>query len=77
MVGDTYGTKEKTYEDDGKWQVINGVNIDAMNASQLAEAALEGHGWEVAGYWVGYGNSPGRPVPYETSTENVEERQQS
>lgn len=23
-----------------------------MNASQLAEAALEGHGWEVAGYWV-------------------------
>lgn len=52
MVGDTYGTKEKTYEDDGKWQVINGVNIDAMNASQLAEAALEGHGWEVAGYWV-------------------------
>lgn len=24
MVGDTYGTKEKTYEDDGKWQVING-----------------------------------------------------
>lgn len=23
-----------------------------MNASQLAEAALEEHGWEVAGYWV-------------------------
>ena len=23
-----------------------------MNASLLAEAALEEHGWEVAGYWV-------------------------
>ena len=52
MVGDTYGNKKKTYADDGSWKVINGVNIDQMNASQLAEAAFEEHGWEVAGYWV-------------------------
>lgn len=31
---------------------VNGVNIDAMSADQLAEAAYEEHGWEVAGYWV-------------------------
>lgn len=52
MVGDTYGNKKKTYADDGSWKVINGVDIDQMNASQLAEAAFEEHGWEVAGYWV-------------------------
>ena len=52
MVGDTYGSKKKTYADDGSWKVINGVDIDQMNASQLAEAAFEEHGWEVAGYWV-------------------------
>ena len=52
MVGDTYGSKKKTYIDDGSWKVINGVDIDQMNASQLAEAAFEEHGWEVAGYWV-------------------------
>lgn len=26
--------------------------IDGMNADQLAEAAYQEHGWEVAGYWV-------------------------
>ena len=52
MVGDTYGNKKKTYADDGSWKVVNGVDIDQMNASQLAEAAFEEHGWEVAGYWV-------------------------
>ena len=30
---------------------VNGVAIDAMNAQQLAEAAYDEHGWEVAGYW--------------------------
>lgn len=42
-----------------------------MNASLLAEAALEEHGWEVAGYWVAMVTRRDRPVPYETSTENV------
>lgn len=28
------------------------VNIDAMTADQVAKAAMEEHGWEVAGYWV-------------------------
>jgi SusD family. len=32
--------------------VVNGVSIDAMSADQLAEAAYDEHGWEVAGYWV-------------------------
>lgn len=31
---------------------VDGVNIDAMNADQLADAAFKEHGWEVAGYWV-------------------------
>lgn len=31
---------------------VDGVNIDAMNAEQLADAAFKEHGWEVAGYWV-------------------------
>lgn len=28
------------------------VNIDDMNAEQLAQAAMEEHGWEVAGNWI-------------------------
>ena len=31
---------------------VHGVNIDAMTADQLAQAAYEEHGWEVAGHWV-------------------------
>lgn len=30
---------------------VNGVDIDAMNADQLAQACYEEHGWEVAGYY--------------------------
>lgn len=33
-------------------QVVDGTNIDAMNAGQLAEAAVKEHGWEIAGNWV-------------------------
>lgn len=34
-------------------EVVNdNINIDAMDANQLAEAAFTEHGWEVAGYWV-------------------------
>ena len=32
--------------------VVNGVNIDAMTPEQMAEAAYDEHGWEVAGYWL-------------------------
>ena len=32
--------------------VVNGVQIDAMTPEQLAEAAYDEHGWEVAGYWL-------------------------
>ena len=35
-----------------KVNVVNGVNIDAMTPAQMAEAAYDEHGWEVAGYWV-------------------------
>lgn len=28
------------------------IDIDAMNADQLAQACVEEHGWEVAGYWL-------------------------
>lgn len=52
MVGETYGRNKKDYADDGSWKKVNGVDIDQMNAAQLAEAALDEHGWEVAGYWV-------------------------
>lgn len=52
MVGETYGKNKKMYPDNHAWKMVNGVDIDQMNASQLAEAALEEHGWEVAGYWV-------------------------
>ena len=31
---------------------VNGVQIDAMTPEQMAEAAYEEHGWEVAGYWL-------------------------
>ncbi len=31
---------------------VNGVDIDAMTAEQLAQACYEEHGWEVAGYYV-------------------------
>uniref|UniRef100_A0AB33JG68 RagB/SusD family nutrient uptake outer membrane protein n=1 Tax=Prevotella sp. GTC17260 TaxID=3236796 RepID=A0AB33JG68_9BACT len=31
---------------------VDGVNIDAMSADQLAKAAFKEHGWEVAGNWV-------------------------
>lgn len=31
---------------------VHGVAIDAMTAEQLAQAAYEEHGWEVAGHWV-------------------------
>ena len=31
---------------------VDGISIDAMNADQLAKAAYEEHGWEVAGYWL-------------------------
>lgn len=31
---------------------VDGVNIDNMSAEQLAQAAYDEHGWEVAGYWV-------------------------
>ena len=32
--------------------IVNGVSIDAMTPEQMAEAAYDEHGWEVAGYWV-------------------------
>ena len=32
--------------------VVDGVAIDNMSADQLANAAYQEHGWEVAGYWV-------------------------
>ena len=32
--------------------VVDGVSIDAMTPDQMAEAAYDEHGWEVAGYWV-------------------------
>lgn len=31
---------------------VAGVSIDAMTADQLAQAAYEEHGWEVAGHWL-------------------------
>ena len=32
--------------------VVDGVQIDAMNAEQLAKACWDEHGWEVAGHWL-------------------------
>lgn len=32
--------------------MVDGISIDAMSANQLAEAAFQEHGWEVAGNWV-------------------------
>lgn len=37
---------------DGNYENVNGKAIDAMSASELAEAAYDEHGWEIAGYWV-------------------------
>ena len=31
---------------------VDGVEIDAMNAEQLAKACWDEHGWEVAGHWL-------------------------
>ena len=31
---------------------VDGIDIDVMTADQLAEAAYDEHGWEVAGYWL-------------------------
>lgn len=36
----------------GEVDKVHGVSIDAMTAEQLAQAAYEEHGWEIAGHWV-------------------------
>ena len=38
--------------DAGEVDKVHGVSIDAMTAEQLAQAAYEEHGWEIAGHWV-------------------------
>ena len=45
----TVRTRAVTADEAG---TVAGVSIDAMSASQLADAAWKEHGWEVGGYWV-------------------------
>lgn len=54
--------------------IVGGINIDQMNADQLAEAAWKEHGWEIAGYWVAMVTRRGDELRLNKLKENFEYR---